>query len=63
MVFSEEVHLRVQEHEDSRFGSYVSPPRVTSVTPAHLLAVVLVVGVFWAVVFGCSIGELKLTSF
>ena len=63
MVFSEEVHLREQEHEDFRFGSFVSPKRVTSVTPAHLLVCVLLFGVFWAVVFGCFFDELKLTSF
>ena len=59
-VFSEEVHLRVQEHEDFRFGRFVSPNRVTSVTPAHFLVFVLFV---WGL--GCLVGywELKLTSF
>ena len=63
MVFSEDVHLRVQEHEDFRFGSFVSPKRVTSVTPAHLLVFVLLFGVFGLWFFGCFLGELKLTSF
>ena len=61
--FSEEVHLRVQEHEDFWFGSFVSPQRVTSVTPAHLLVLCCFLG-FWAVVlFWLILGELKLTSF
>ena len=53
MVFSEEAHLRVQEHEDFRFGSFVSPKRVTTVTPAHCLVFVVCLG--FGLVFVCLV--------
>ena len=50
VIFSGEVHLRVQEHEGIGKGSFVSPSHVTFVTPAHLKLCLLAVLV-WGVLF------------